>query len=68
MSVFLSFLFFSSTKSENSRVEQAEGEVGRSGEGFGSSGRGEVKGKGFRRVNKMQKTCTYVCKCKNDTC
>jgi hypothetical protein len=34
----------------------------------GTSGRGEVLGKGDRRVNMLQKMCTHVSKCKNDTC
>jgi hypothetical protein len=29
---------------------------------------GEVMGKRSRRVNMVQKTCTHVCKCRNDTC
>jgi hypothetical protein len=29
---------------------------------------GGVGGKGSRRVNMVQKMCTHVCKCKNDTC
>jgi hypothetical protein len=36
--------------------------------GFGTSRRREVAGKGCRRVNMVQKLCTHVCKCKNDTC
>jgi hypothetical protein len=28
----------------------------------------EVAEKGGRRVNMVQKLCTHVCKCKNDTC
>jgi hypothetical protein len=27
-----------------------------------------VVGKGGMKVNMVQKLCTYVCKCKNDTC
>jgi hypothetical protein len=30
--------------------------------------KGEVAGKGGRRVNTVQKLCTPECKCKNDTC
>jgi hypothetical protein len=33
-----------------------------------TSGRGKVLGKGGRRVNIVQKMCTHVRKCKNDTC
>jgi hypothetical protein len=33
----------------------------------GTSGRGEVLGKGGRRANTVQKMCTHVNKCKNDT-
>jgi hypothetical protein len=35
---------------------------------FGTSGRREVAEKGDRRVNTVQKLCTYACKCNNDTC
>jgi hypothetical protein len=31
-------------------------------------GRGEVAGKGGRRMNMVQKLHAHVCKCKNDTC
>jgi hypothetical protein len=34
----------------------------------GTTGRGEVAGKGGRRVNTVQKMCTDICKSKNDTC
>jgi hypothetical protein len=30
----------------------------------GTSGRGEVMGKGIRRMNMVKKMCTHVCKCK----
>jgi hypothetical protein len=36
--------------------------------GEGVSGRGEVVGKGGKRVNTMQKMYTHLCKYKNDTC
>jgi hypothetical protein len=39
-----------------------------SGGRVGTSGAEEVAGKGSRRVNMVQKMCTHVCKCKNDTC
>jgi hypothetical protein len=59
------FFLFSSTKSENRRGEQVlptgEREVG-------TNGRGEVAGKGDRRVNMAQKQCTCICTCKNNTC
>jgi hypothetical protein len=58
---FLSFIFFSSKKLENKRTKEIL-------EGEGSSGRRKVVGKGGRKVNMVQKMCTYVCKCKNDTC
>jgi hypothetical protein len=38
------------------------------GMGVGISGRGEIEGKGGKRVNMVQKMCIYECKCKNDTC
>jgi hypothetical protein len=34
----------------------------------GTSGLEENVGKGYRRVNMVQKMCTHVCKWKNDTC
>jgi hypothetical protein len=49
------FLFFSSTKLENRRVEEV-------------CVLGEVVEKGCRRVNMVQILCTYICRCKNDTC
>jgi hypothetical protein len=48
--------------------EQEGGTVLPRGRGVGTSGRGEVMGKGGRRVNVVQKMCTHVSKCKNDTC
>jgi hypothetical protein len=36
--------------------------------GVGISGRGEVVGKRGRRMNMVQKMCTHVCKCENETC
>jgi hypothetical protein len=54
--------FFSFTKSENKRAEQ----ILRGG--VGTSGRGEIMGKGHGRVNIVQILCTHVCKWKNDTC
>jgi hypothetical protein len=30
--------------------------------------RGEVAGKGDRRVSTVQKMCTHICKCKNVIC
>jgi hypothetical protein len=30
--------------------------------------KGDVAGKGGRRMNTVQKMCTHVCKCKNDNC
>jgi hypothetical protein len=48
---FFLFLFFSSTKSENRRVEQVL--PGREG----TSGLGEDIRKGYRRVNMMQISC-----------
>jgi hypothetical protein len=35
---------------------------------FGTSARGEVAEKGCRRVKMVQKMCTHVFICKNDTC
>jgi hypothetical protein len=40
----------------------------RVGEGVGTRGRGEVVGKGVRRMNMVQIRYIRVCKCKNDTC
>jgi hypothetical protein len=57
-SCFLSFIFFSSTKSENRRAEQVL-----QGGGAGTSWRGEVAEKGGRRMNMVQIMCTHVCKC-----
>jgi hypothetical protein len=57
------FSLFSSTKSENRMAEQVL-PMGRAG----TSGKGEVLGKGSRRVNTVQKMSACVCKCKKDTC
>jgi hypothetical protein len=61
----VTFFLFSSTKSENKRVEQVLSMVR-----LVLAGRGmcPCQGKGGRRVNMVQKLCTNVCKCKNDTC
>jgi hypothetical protein len=60
------FFFFSSTISENKSVEQV---LPRGREIMvPHSGRGEVVGKGDRRVNIVQKLCTHLYKYKNDTC
>jgi hypothetical protein len=64
MFFFLSFLFFSSTKSEVGGVVPAWG----SRREISSSGRGELVGKGGRRVSMVPKMYTPVYKCKNDTC
>jgi hypothetical protein len=56
---------FSSTKSENRSAEHVLLGVGGV---FGTGGRGEVVGKGGRRMNTVQIMCTHVYKCKNDTC
>jgi hypothetical protein len=54
--------FLSSTKSKNRRMDRilSRGLIPVRG--------GKVVGKGCRRVNKVKIVCTYVCKCKNDTC
>jgi hypothetical protein len=62
---------FSSKKSDNRRAEQVLPGAGRGGGGRGESWHqweGEVARKVGRRVNTVQKMCTYVFKCKNDTC
>jgi hypothetical protein len=48
--------------------EQEDGTSPAQGGRVSTSGRGEVIGKGCRRVNTTQEICTYKCKCKNDTC
>jgi hypothetical protein len=59
MSFFFSFFFY-----------KIGVQAGRTGpmRGISTSGRKEVAGKGSKRVNKVQKLCTHVRKCKNDTC
>jgi hypothetical protein len=54
--------FFSHRKLGNKRVEQVLAEVGE----VGTSGVEKV-GKVVKRVNTVQKMCTHVWKCKNDT-
>jgi hypothetical protein len=49
---------------EKRRVEQVLPRLGR----VGTSERGEVVVKGYRRVNMVQKKYTHACKCNNDTC
>jgi hypothetical protein len=53
------------------KIREQEGRTGsalsRLG-GLGMSGMGEVVGKGYRKVNIVQKIGAQVCKCKNDTC
>jgi hypothetical protein len=56
------FFFFFSTKSESRRAKPV---LPRGGSGT-SRIAGEVVGIGRRRMNKMQKMCTHVCKCEND--
>jgi hypothetical protein len=56
---FLSYFFY--------KTRKQEGGTGPGGE-VGTSGRGEVTGKESARVTLVQKLCTHVCKCKNDTC
>jgi hypothetical protein len=56
--VFLFTFFFYIFREQEGRTD-----VG----GVGTSG-GGVAGKWGRRVNMMQKMCTHVCKCKNNTC
>jgi hypothetical protein len=58
MSCF-SFYHFSSTKSENRRVEQVRGQ----GWHQWKEG-GEVLGKGVRRMNMVQNMCIHAYKCK----
>jgi hypothetical protein len=60
------FFFFSSTKLEECGTGSAQGGWVR--RQVGINGRGEVVGKGFRRVNMVQKMCTHACKCKHGTC
>jgi hypothetical protein len=60
------FSLFSSAKSENKREKQVL--PGQGLRGIGSSGSGEVAGKGNRKVNMVQKVCIHACKCKTDTC
>jgi hypothetical protein len=63
------FLLVPSTKSENRKAEQVlPGRMKGAKVGVGTRGRGEVAEKEGRRVNKLQKMCIHVCKCKNDTC
>jgi predicted nucleotidyltransferase len=57
------FSLFSSTKLENRRVEQVL-----PGVGDGTSGRREVAGKRYRRVNMMHILSIHICKCENDIC
>jgi hypothetical protein len=52
------FSLFSSTKSENKSTQSESWHLWQ----------GEVLGKRDRRINMVQKMCTHVCKCKNDTC
>jgi hypothetical protein len=58
-----SFSLFASTKLEKGGRKKSYPE-GRAG----TSRKGEMFGKGGRRVNMLQKICTHVSKCKNDTC
>jgi hypothetical protein len=55
---FLSF--FSFTKSENRKTEQVLQGMG----SFDTTRKGELAGKGCRRVNTMQILYTHVCECK----
>jgi hypothetical protein len=57
--MFLFLSFFSSTGGQNRSCPWGR---------IGTSGRGEVVGKGGRRVNTVQKTCAHACNCNNDTC
>jgi hypothetical protein len=51
------------------KIREKEGRTGSAkGVGVSTSERREVMGKRDRRVNMVQKLCTHVCKCKNDTC
>jgi hypothetical protein len=51
------------------KIGEQEGGTGPMGKGrVDTSGREKMAGKGGRRVNMMQKMCTHVGKCKNDTC
>jgi hypothetical protein len=61
MFLFLSFLF---CKIGEQECGTGPVQVGR----VGTSGRGQVVGKGGRRANSVQKMCTRACKCKNDAC
>jgi hypothetical protein len=61
MFFFLSFLFSGDEEGGTNPTRVKGG-------GVGASGSEEVVGKGGRRVNTMQKMCTHVYKCKNDTC
>jgi hypothetical protein len=54
--------FFSFTKLQNRRAEQALSW------GWYQCGRVEDVGKGFTRVNMVQILCTHVCKWKNEAC
>jgi hypothetical protein len=57
-----SFFFY------KSREQKAGNSPAQVGKGDGTSGMGEVMGKRSRRVNTVQKMCTYVYRCKNDAC
>jgi hypothetical protein len=57
----MSFFFFY-------KIVEQEGKTGPAQGGGWYQWEGEVAGKRGRRMNKMQKLCTHVCKCKNSTC
>jgi hypothetical protein len=48
-------------------LKEQESRTGPEREGCASGRRKRIR-KGRRMVNAVQKMCTHVCKCKNDTC
>jgi hypothetical protein len=63
-SCFSYLLCFSSTKSENRRVDRFRGKFGGVWHQWERGGGGERD----RRMNTVQIMCIHVCKCENDTC
>jgi hypothetical protein len=49
------------------KIGDQEGGTGPAEGGEVSIGRGEMAGKGDKKMNTTQKIYTHVCKCKNDT-
>jgi hypothetical protein len=59
-SYLLSFFFY--------KIREQEGRTGPAQRNVDPNERGVVGRKGDKKVNKVQKMYTHVCKCKNDTC